>query len=124
MNTAKRLVFLIEDDEAVRASMRTLLEASGYCVKDFPTAEQLLAEEDARQARCIITDYHLPGISGLDMIETLRAQGVATPAIIVSGNGKDLVARASRAGVAAVLRKPMAAEALIQWLEQIVAEPR
>ena len=103
--------------------MRVLLETSGYCVKDFPSAELFLAEADDRQARCIITDYHLPGITGMDLIESLRKQGVATPAIIVSANGKDLIARASRAGVAAVLRKPMAAEALIQWLEQIVAEP-
>jgi two-component system response regulator FixJ len=124
MDAAKRLVFLIEDDEAVRASMRVLLEASGYSVRDFPSAEQLLAEADARQARCIITDYHLPGMTGIDLVETLRAQGVATPAIIVSANGKALIARASRAGITAVLRKPMAAEALIQWLEQIVAEPR
>lgn len=123
MDTAKCLVFLIEDDEGVRTSMRLLLEASGYCVRDFPSAEQLLAEADARQARCIITDYHLPGITGLDLIETLREQGVATPAIIVSANGKDLVTRASQAGVVAVLRKPMAAEALTQWLEQIVADP-
>jgi AmiR/NasT family two-component response regulator len=48
---------------------------------------------------------------------------VETPTIIVSANGKDLAARASRAGVAAVLCKPMAAETLIQWLEQMVAEP-
>jgi FixJ family two-component response regulator len=123
MDAAKRLVFLIEDDEAVRASMCVLLEASGYCVRDFPSAEQFLAEADGRQARCIITDYHLPGMTGIDLVETLRAQGVATPAIIVSANGKDLIARASRAGITAVLRKPMAAEALIQWLEQIVAEP-
>ena len=123
MDTAKRLIFLIEDDEGVRTSMRVLLEASGYGVRDFASAEQFLAEADARQAHCIVTDYHLPGISGIDMIETLRRQGAATPAIMVSAHEKDLVARASRAGIAAVLRKPMAAEALVQWLNQIVAEP-
>jgi len=124
MDTAERLVLLVEDDENVRSSMCALLEASGYSVRDFASAERFLAEADARQARCIVTDYHLPGISGIDMIETLRGQGVTTPAIIVTANEKDLVARASRAGVAAVLRKPMAAEALTQWLEQIVTGPR
>ena len=124
MNVEQRLVFVVEDDAVVRASTRVLLEASGYTICEFISAEQLLAAGNAQEAGCIVLDYNLSGMSGMDMMEALRAQGVRTPAIIVSSNGKDLVARAAKAGVAAVLRKPMAADALLQWLEQIFVTGR
>ena len=119
--TATRLIFVIEDDEAVRASTRSLLEAQGYAVREFASAEGLLETGDCRQADCLVLDDNLPGLSGMELIEQLRAQGVRVPAIIVTANGRQIVARAARAGVAAVLRKPLAADGLLQWLEQIFA---
>jgi two-component system response regulator FixJ len=124
MGAEQRLVFIVEDDAAVRASTRVLLEASGYVVRDFSSAEQLLDVGDLSQAGCIVLDYNLPGMSGIELLESLRAQGDRTPAIIVSSNGKQIVQRAARAGVAAVLRKPITADALTQWLDQIFTAAR
>lgn len=117
--TKERLVYIVEDDDEVRSSTRVLLEASGYAVRDFASGEQLLAAGNANEAGCIVLDYNLPGMSGLDLIEFLRLQGVRAPAIMVSANGKQLVGRAAKADIVAMLRKPMAADALEQWLEQI-----
>jgi FixJ family two-component response regulator len=114
-----RLVFVVEDDDEVRVSTRTLLEASGYVVREFASGEEVIAAGDASTAGCLVLDQDLSGISGLDLIRRLRADGVQTPAIMVSGNGKQLVAAATRAGIDAVLRKPISAEALEQWLEHI-----
>ena len=119
MNARKHLVFVVEDDEEVRVSTRTLLEASGYAVREFASGEELIAAGDADTAGCIVLDQNLSGMSGLDLIRQLRAQGVLVPAIMVSSNGRQLIAAANRAGIAAVLRKPISAEALEQWLEQI-----
>lgn len=120
MNDAQtRLVFVVEDDDEVRVSTRTLLEASGYVVREFASGEEVIAAGDASTAGCLVLDQDLSGISGLDLICRLRAEGVQTPAIMVSGNGKQLVAAATRAGIDAVLRKPISAEALEQWLEHI-----
>jgi FixJ family two-component response regulator len=124
MNAEPRLVFVVEDDDEVRGSLRALLEASDYTVRDFDRAEQLLAAANFREARCIVLDHNLPGMTGMALIEVMRAQGVHTPAIIVSGHGKDLTAQAARMGVTAVLRKPMSAEALMQWLDKVFATPR
>ena len=124
MDTEHRLVFIVEDDEAVRASTRALLEASGYTVRDYASAEQLLAVGNVAEAGCMVLDYNLPGMSGIELVESLRAQGNRTPAIIISSNGKQLIARAAKAEVAVVLRKPTAADALTQWLEQIFTKPR
>jgi two-component system response regulator FixJ len=115
----KYLVFIVEDDDEVRASTRTLLEASGYAVREFASGEDVIASGDAATAGCIVLDYNLSGMSGLDLIKQLRAEGVQTPAIMVSGNGKQLAEAAAKVGVAAVLRKPLSAEALVQWLAQI-----
>ncbi len=119
MNAEQQLVFIVEDDDGVRGSMRALLEASGYNVRDFVSAEQLLAAAELHAAGCIVSDYGLPGMTGVDMIEALRARGVGVPAIIVTANGGGITARAERAGVAKVLRKPMTAETLTQWLDEI-----
>ena len=125
MNDAqKHLVFVVEDDDEVRVSTRALLEAAGYCVREFASGEGVIAAGDAGTAGCIVLDHNLPGMSGLELIRQLRAQGVQTPAVMVSGNGKPLVAAAARAGIAAVLRKPLSAEALEQWLELILSGPR
>jgi FixJ family two-component response regulator len=115
----RHLVFVVEDDEEVRISTRTLLEASGYMVREFASGEDVIASGDAGTAGCIVLDYDLPGMSGLNMIRQLRAQGIRAPAILVSGNGKQLIQAAAQAGIVAVLRKPLSAEALEQWLEQI-----
>ena len=115
----KHLVFIVEDDDEVRASTRTLLEASGYAVREFANGEDVIASGDAATAGCIVLDYNLSGMTGLDLIKQLRAEGVQTPAIMVSGNGKQLAEAAAKVGVAAVLRKPLSAEALVQWLAQI-----
>ncbi len=123
MNDAQtRLVFVVEDDEEVRVSTRTLLEASGYVVREFASGEEVIAAGDAGAAGCLVLDQDLSGISGLDLIRRLRAEGVQTPAIMVSGNGKQLVAAATRAGIDAVLHKPISADALEQWLEHIFSK--
>lgn len=123
MNDAgKRLVIVVEDDEEVRVSTRALLEASGYAVREFASGEDVIAAGGPGSAGCIVLDQNLSGMSGLEMIRQLRAAGVKTPAIMVSGNGKQLVAAAARADIAAVLRKPIAAEALELWLEHIFSQ--
>lgn len=115
----KRRIYVVEDDEAVRASTRALLEARGFLVRDFADAESFLGVTDGSDADCIVLDHSLTGMSGLDLIALLRSRGVETPVVMVSGNGKPLLARAAREGVHAVLRKPLAADALLNWLDQI-----
>lgn len=119
-----RLVFVVDDDEGVRASTQALLEASGFSVRTFADAEQLLTAGTAKDAGCIILDQDLSGITGLEMLEALRSQGVRTPAIMVTSAATRLPApRATDAGIAIVLRKPLAGEALEDWLNRVLPEP-
>jgi two-component system response regulator FixJ len=122
-DTQPRRIFVIEDDADVRGSTRLFLEALGYAVTEFESAEALLASNEAGLVDCLVMDYQLPGLSGLDLLEALRANGCKAPAIFVSGNGFRLQARSAELGVVAVLRKPLAADALSQWLEEIFRSP-
>lgn len=115
-------VVIIEDDEDVRASTRALLEAMEYTVWEFQDAEGYLKKTESVQAGCIVLDYNLPGMSGMDLVDTLRRDGVYTPAIIVSANGSSLASRAAKLGIAAVLQKPLAADALSRLLRQILSK--
>lgn len=115
-----RLVFVIDDDDGVRQSTQALLEASGFSVRTFANAEELLAAGTAGEASCIVLDYHLSGITGIELIERLRAQGLQMPAIMVTSNGTKLGVRAAQAGVTAVLRKPLAADGLEEWLHRLM----
>jgi FixJ family two-component response regulator len=118
-----RLVFVIEDDDGVRASTRALLESSGFSVRTFSSAEELLDAGSARDAGCLVLDQHLPGISGIELLESLRADGHHTPAIMVTSNGTQFGARAASAGVTVVLRKPLTGEALEDWLKRLLPDP-
>jgi FixJ family two-component response regulator len=113
-----RLVFVIEDDEAVLASTRTLLEASGFVVRTFANAEELLAAGTAKEAGCIVLDYHLSGITGIELMEALRAEGLRTPAIIVTSNGTQLGVQAAKASITAV-QGGLSGEDLKEWLNRI-----
>lgn len=119
-----RLIFVVEDDDGVRQSTQALLEASGYSVRTFANAEDLLAAGTAGEAGCIVLDHHLSGMTGIELIETLRAQGLQMPAIMVTSNGTKLGVRAAHAGVTAVLRKPLAADGLEEWLNRLMPKER
>ena len=116
-----RPVFVIDDDEGVRASARALLEACGFLVRTFANGEELLAAGIAKDAGCIVLDQELSGISGLELLEALRAQGLHMPAIMVTSNGTQFGGRAASAGVSVVLRKPLTGDALEDWVGRILA---
>jgi FixJ family two-component response regulator len=120
--SSSRPIFVVEDDEGVRQSTRALLEASGFSVRTFVNAEELLDAGTAEQAGCIVLDYHLSGMTGIDLMEALRARGLQMPAIMVTSNGTRLGPRAAHAGVTAVLRKPLAADALEAWLKRLMPD--
>ena len=119
-DSGSRLIFVVEDDDGVRQSTQALLEASGFRVRTFANAEEMLAAGTASEAGCIVLDHHLSGMTGIELIETLRAQGLQVPAIMVTSDGTKLGVRAAHAGVTAVLRKPLAADALEEWLHRLM----
>jgi FixJ family two-component response regulator len=117
-----RHVCVVDDDDAVRESTRLLLESAGYAVRDYASAEAFLADGDAPEAACLVLDFQMGGMTGLELVELLRARGIWTPAIIVTGNGSHFDDRYVRAKVLAVLRKPSSSDELLAWTEKACAQ--
>ena len=113
------LVTSWSDDAAVRDSLCWRLESAGYRVFTYPTAERFLIEADPRAAVCLILDVHLPGMSGLDLQETLNARGGAPPIIFISGHALVPIAvEAMKNGACHFLEKPVGDAQLLQAIDQ------
>lgn len=101
-----RLVGIIDDDNAVRDSMKFLLEVSGHVVEAFASACDFLAAETQHLA-CVIVDHHMPDMTGLQLVERLRAEGRDIPILLITGSPSPaIVSRAAELGIHRVLEKP------------------
>ena len=115
-------VALIEDDEAALDSLRLLLENRGFAVRGFLSAEAFLARLAEEQPACVVSDVRLPGLSGVDLQRTLRAQGRDVPVILITGHGDIAMAvTAMKEGALDFVEKPYDAEYLIRSIEKALA---
>jgi two-component system response regulator FixJ len=108
------LVYLVDDDEAVRDSLRLLLDLNGFAVKDYSSVADFWQAFERPDRGCLVLDQHLPVQSGLDFLASADGRALGIPVIMLTGHGDDtLRARARCAGVAAFLDKPVDVAKLI-----------
>ena len=107
-------VAVVEDDSSMRRSVLRLLNAHGFAVEEFPSAEAFLGRDPDSRVACVVLDIHLPGMSGLELRRRLTAAGSILPVIFVTAIDDDAVKMAAiQLGCVAYLRKPFPADALI-----------
>jgi two-component system response regulator FixJ len=117
------LIHLIDDDEAVRASLALLIGTVGLRVQPWADPQAFLAGFDRHGIGVIVLDVRLPGINGLALLDTLMAQGVDQPVVMLTGHGTvDLCRRAFKAGAAEFLEKPVDDELLLEALQNGVRQ--
>lgn len=115
-------IALIEDDEAALHSLRLLLEDRGMKVRCYDSAETFLASQGPVSVACVVSDVRLPGLSGLDLQRTLKAQGSALPVILITGHGDIAMAvDAMKEGAVDFIEKPYDAECLIASIQNALA---
>ena len=113
------LIAVIDDDEAFRTALVESLSSLGYGVRGFASAEDFFAVSGEGSCDCIITDIHMPGMSGLDLKRLLMARDWRVPVIMITARGEPgLEARAAATGAVGLLRKPFEADALIGCLDR------
>ena len=101
------MIAIVDDDEALREAMKSLVRSLGYGVSTFGSAEEFLKSEQVSDTSCLITDLHMPGLSGLDLQDLLIAQGHRFPIIFLTAYpDEDVRIRAMKAGATGFLRKP------------------
>ena len=100
-------IYIVDDDEAVRDSLRWLLEANGYAVRSFAGAEEFLAAYDPDQVGVLIADIRMPGMSGLELQETLIARKAPLPIVFITGHGDvPMAVSTMKKGAVDFLEKP------------------
>jgi two-component system response regulator TtrR len=101
------VVYIVDDDEAVRDSLKFLLEASSYRVITFDSAESFLASFDAQALACLVLDVRMPGMSGLELQEQLLARHINLPIVFITGHGDvPMAVSAMKRGAADFIEKP------------------
>lgn len=104
---APNTIFIVDDDEAVRDSLRWLLEANGYHVRAFAGAEAFLETYDPSEIGVLIADVRMPGMSGLELQEALIARKAPLPIVFITGHGDVPMAVATmKKGAVDFLEKP------------------
>ena len=113
------VVAVVDDDASVLRATQVLLRSRAFTPLAYSSAEAFLQSSEGRQARCLILDVNLPGLSGVQLHEQLRREGMEIPAILVTG-GHTLDAllgsQSPPAGVVAILEKPFDGDELLRWV--------
>jgi FixJ family two-component response regulator len=119
------VVYIVDDDEAVRNSLRLLLKSVGLTAQALPSAREFLDKYDPQQPGCLILDVRMPGMSGLDLQEQLNVRGAVIPVIFITGHGDiPMAVEAMQQGAFDFLQKPFRDQDLIDRIQRALAKDR
>lgn len=115
-------VLVVDDDEAVRRSLKFALELEGLDVRLYEDAAHLLGDAAMPVCGCLVIDHRMPGLDGVALVEGLRGRQVALPAILIAARvTEDLRRRAAEAGFRLVLEKPLDDGSLLAGIHDALA---
>jgi FixJ family two-component response regulator len=122
MPEALQSVVVVEDDESLRRAIERLLRVAGYAPLAFASAEAYLTTPVAQPATCLISDVHLPGISGFELQACLEARGTRMPVVFITAFDTERAREeARRAGALRFLVKPFTGRSLIEAVKSAQA---
>jgi RNA polymerase sigma factor (sigma-70 family) len=116
-------VFVVDDDDNIRESLRFLIESVGLKAQTFSSAQSFLENYDPAEPGCVVLDVRMPGMSGLELQDELNAQGIEIPVIIVTAYGDiQMAVRAIKAGAIDFVEKPAGEQALLDQIQKAIAK--
>ena len=117
----KPLIYVVDEDYDVLTSLRFLLETEGFEVRTFRSGSALLGSSTRHGADCLVVDYKMAGIDGLELAHRLRGLDVSTPIVLITGYpDENISAKANSAGVRAVLLKPNLEDSLVESVRNAI----
>lgn len=123
MTTRPASVFVVDNDRSVRNSLDRLLSRSGYRTETFASAPEFVEHARIDSPACLLVDVNMPEYTGFDLFDRLRAAGRNLPVIFMTaGEDTSMVARAVAVGAASSLTKPIDERALVDAVEQVIAQ--
>ena len=111
-----RTVLIVDDDPAVRSSLQFCLEVEGFLVRAYSSGSDLLNDQNVPQTGCLVIDYRLPNMNGLDLLSELRRRKIMLPAILVTTHPSASVRAQTAAAGAVLIEKPLLNEALFEGI--------
>src|SRR6266567_3964296 len=124
--TTKGIVYVIDDDEAMRVSVKFLLDSSGFGVTLFDNAQAFLDVVSGLAFGCVVSDVRMPGLDGIEFLKRMKAQHSPFPILIMTGHGDvPLAVEAMKLGAVDFLEKPFEDDRLMTMIESAIrqAEP-
>jgi FixJ family two-component response regulator len=119
------VVFVVDDDIAVRQALEMLMESAGWQSETFASATEFLASPRPRGASCLVLDVSLPDLSGLDLEERIAAERAEMPIIFITGHADvPMTVRAMKGGAIEFLTKPFRNDVLLHAIGQALARSR
>src|SRR5215475_10168657 len=118
-------VFVVDDDQSMRESLRNLIRSTGLNVQTFASAQEFLTSQRPDAPSCLVLDVQLPGLSGLDLQQELTKVNAPIPIIFITGHGDiPMTVRAMKAGASEFLTKPFRDNELLNAVEQAIHRSR
>ena len=118
------MIAIVDDDESVREGLASLMKAHGLAAEAFTSPEVFLSSGRCGVAACLIADFRMPGMTGIELYEHMVASGRPIPTILVTAYSNDRVQKhALDAGVLCYLTKPLKEEELLHWVRRALEGP-
>ncbi len=125
MNQGLPIVFIVDDDEAVRNSLRLLVKSVGLTATALASAQEFLASYDPLQPGCLVLDVRMPGMSGLELQQRLNLRGAVIPVIFITGHGDvPMAVEAMQQGAFDFLQKPFRDQDLMDRIQRALEKDR
>ena len=125
MTEVEAIVFVVDDDEGMRQSLKNLIGSVGLQVKVFASAQEFLRSKLTDVPGCLVLDVRLPGLSGLDLQKRMVEAGMEIPIIFITGHGDiPMTVRAMKAGAVEFLTKPFRDQDLLDAIQQALERDR
>lgn len=123
MKERAAIIYVVDDDEAVRNSLRLLLKSVGLASLALPTAQEFLDTYSPEQPGCLVLDVRMPGMSGLELQQQLNMRGAVIPVIFITGHGDiPMAVEAMQQGACDFLQKPFRDQDLIDRIQRALAK--
>lgn len=123
IGVSRPTVILVDDDPAVAHAVQFSFDLEGLEVRSYRDAESLLAGWNLPKRGCLVVDQNLPGMSGLTLLERLRAEGVDLPAILITTNPRAALRERAAAARIPIIEKPLLTDALLTTVRKALAHP-
>jgi FixJ family two-component response regulator len=117
------LVVIVDDDNSFRNATSNLLKSAGFSTATFENAESFLGSTSRASAACLVADMRMPGMTGLELHQTLVLSGHGIPTVLITAHPEEVTqSRAREAGITCYLSKPFAPDELLECVREALAK--